>query len=228
MFIEYGEFESKGSALQRQMENTEEPGCLIPRSTATRLGDLSQEEWKVIAKKECLPSEFVSCFHLLGLPADTNPDEESSPYRCVYIVRREFPAMSWVGRVGEGVILLDCIKRSNGNRYHMSDLTKLAYERYFPLDTLRFVIAACVVNTDSTMTLFEIYRSRGIYYLDNDEYTWESSAAEFRALLGCGIGKCVTNFILAAYGQGVKRISRIVTWRERGELEMLFAIENVV
>ncbi|KAJ5628790.1 hypothetical protein N7490_011018 [Penicillium lividum] len=228
MYDEHGEFESKGSALQRQMENAEEPGCLIPRSTATRLGDLNQEEWKIIAEKECLPSEFVSCFTLLGLPADTNPDKESSPYRYVYIVRRKFPAMSWIGRVGEGVILLDVIKRSNGNRYYISDLTKLAYEKYFSLDTLRYAIAAFVVNTDSTMTLFEIYRSRAIYYLDDDEYTWESSTAEFRALLGCGIGKCVTNFILAAYGQGVKRISRIVTWREKGELEMLFAIENVV
>lgn len=220
-----GRWESDGSDLQKQMENAQEPGCKIPRGTIT-LDDLDDKIWRINYTGECLPSDFLEWIERLGLPKDTQ-DDNTSPYKYVCLVKRELPPMSWVGRVGEGVIFLDVIARAGGNECYISDLTKLAYDSFFSLDTLRYVFVNCVVNGYTTDLLFKIYSAKGIDYRSPDEYTWESFSVEFKALIGCGIGKCVASFILAAYGQGVKRIARVTTWRIGHELEMLFYIENV-
>ncbi|KAJ5805674.1 uncharacterized protein N7503_003276 [Penicillium pulvis] len=220
-----GKWESDGSDLQRQMENAQEPGCKIPRCTFT-LDDMDDRVWIINYTDECLPWEFYEWIEGLSLPQDTQ-DDTISPYKYVCLVKRELPPMSWVGRVGEGVIFLDVIARSEGNEYYISDLTKMAYESFFALDTLKYVFVNNIVNAYTTDLLSDIYCAKGIDYRSPDEYTWESSSAEFKALIGCGIGKCVASFILAAYGQGVKRIARITTWRTGHELEMLFYIENV-
>lgn len=217
--------ESDGSDLQKQMENADEPGCKIPRGTLTR-DEMDEKIWRITFTDECLPSNFLQWIDRLGLPKDTQ-DDKTSPYKYVNFFRRGVPPMSWVGRVGKGVIFLDIIARAEGNECHISDLTKMAYESYFALDTLKYVFVDSVVNTYTTDILFNIYSANGIDYWSPDEYTWESSSAEFEALIGCGIGKCVASFILATYGQGVKRIARVITWRIGHELEMLFHIENV-
>ncbi|KAJ5657840.1 uncharacterized protein N7484_001489 [Penicillium longicatenatum] len=154
-------------------------------------------------------------------------DDETSPYQYVSILKREFPPMSWIGRVGKGIIILEAIVRAEGNTCYISDLTKAAYEEFFPLDTLRYVIAGCVVNTDTTELLHNIYSTNNIDLHSPDEFSWESSTAEFKSLVGCGVGKCVASFILAAYGQGFKRIARVITWYIGLELEMMFCIEDV-
>ncbi|KAJ5663512.1 hypothetical protein N7507_004243 [Penicillium longicatenatum] len=190
-------WEWDGTKLQDQMENAQDPGCTIARSTLT-LDDLDSKVWRINWFNECIPSEFLGSIEELELPEDT-VDDETSPYQHVSIVKREFPPMSWIGRVGKGIIILEAIVRAEGNTCYISDLTKAAYEEFFPLDTLRYVIAGCV----------------------------ESSTAEFKSLVGCGVGKCVASFILAAYGQGVKRIARVITWYIGLELEMMFCIEDV-
>ncbi|KAJ6110188.1 hypothetical protein N7486_002423 [Penicillium sp. IBT 16267x] len=219
-------WEWEGTNLQKQMENAQEPGCRIARSTLT-LDDLDEKVWIINYTDECLPLEFFEWIGRLGLPRDTQ-DNETSPYKYVCLVKRELPPMSWVGRVAEGVIFLDVIARAGGNEYYISDLTRMAYDSFFSLDTLRYVFATCVVNGETTELLYNIYHTKNIALKSTDEYAWESSSAEFKCLIGCGIGKCVASFILAAYGQGVKRIARVVTWRIGYELEMMFAIENVL
>ncbi|KAJ5921031.1 hypothetical protein N7466_009357 [Penicillium verhagenii] len=227
MSYKHGRFETDGNDLQKQMQNAQQPGCKFPRSTVD-LDDLNKDEWTINYTYEPLPHGLACWTGRLGLKASIPvPEGHEGPYRYVCLIKRELPPISWVGRVGEGVIVLDIINRVDGNTYYISDLTKLAYQEFFDLDTLRYVFATCVVNGETTYLLNEIYNAHDIVPFCSAEYTWEASTAEFRALIGCGIGKCVSTFILAAYGQGVKQITKIITWRVDAELEMLFYIENV-
>ncbi|KAJ5933594.1 hypothetical protein N7454_005923 [Penicillium verhagenii] len=211
MSYKHGKFESAGDDLQKQMQNSQQPGCKIPRSTVD-LDDLNKDEWIINYTYEPLPYELTCWTERLGLTQDIPVVEgHDGPYRYVCLIKRELPPISWVGRVGEGI----------------SDLTKLAYQEFFNLNTLRYVFATCVVNGETTYLLNDIYNAHDIVPFCSSEYTWEASTAEFRALIGCGIGKCVATFLLASYGQGVKQITKIITWRVDAELEMLFYIEDV-
>ena len=76
----------------------------------------------------------------------------------------------------------------------------------------------------------ELCKSEGLPYPFSEQGIWDPRLREFDALLGTKMGKTVAAFILCAWGQGVKRIARIVIFYD-GEylqrLNMRFDIEDI-
>jgi hypothetical protein len=74
----------------------------------------------------------------------------------------------------------------------------------------------------------EVYKSIVPYkYPSSENRNWDYATAEYDALLATPIGKMVACFVLCTYGQGEKRIARIVTFNgnRMQELNMRFDIE---
>lgn len=232
MDSDYAKAEWDGQNLQRWMESANVSGCYVNLSDFNWT-DIETEGWTKVDQPECLPVELVSYAKDLGLPEDTlDPDHSNSPYRYVLVMTpgsAEEP-LSWIGRVGKGVIFMDVIFRSNNSPLYIGELTKAIYEHKFPLESLMHVFVTCVVNEHTVDCVKRICLVNGLDYPPTGKRTWEGSSSEFSALLGTKIGKSVARFILCAYGQGVKRITRVVICSQNfdGEFDMRFDIEDVV
>ena len=131
------------------------------------------------------------------------------------------------------MIFIDDLRRQQvPTNFYMSEFTKAFYESHFPLNTLKCVIVTNIGQKHTKPFIRDhIYKSReGLEFPPKEPQTWESPSPEFCGILGTPIGKVVAAFVLCAYGQGVKRIPRIVTFHtgeNSSKYNLRFDIEDV-
>ncbi|KAJ5774115.1 hypothetical protein N7457_009011 [Penicillium paradoxum] len=206
----------KGEDLQTWIENHHAPGCPYPISEfslAPRNPDYAIERTPIR-----LDSGALAALHL-------DASTETSGYRKISITRQgEGPPTWWIGRIGPGVLFMDDIFRSTRSEDpHISEFTKAAYELDFPLNSLMHVIVPNVNETDTLSCVKRVYKSHEVIrYPWSEEQTWEPCSSGYKALLGTGIGKIVGAFVLCSWGQGRKRISRIVTFHVKSDVHKLY------
>ncbi|CAG7964592.1 unnamed protein product [Penicillium nalgiovense] len=209
----YPLWEKKGRSLQKWIEKSRASDCPYPISTFT----LTPKHRDYIVDRTSV--------HLdASLLTALNLSNANSTYRQVSITLRDnSPPVWWIGRTGPGVIFIDDVfssKRSDDP--YISEFTKAAYKMDFPLDSLRNVFVPNVNEVNTLSCLRKVYKSQGLHYPSSTEQTWEPSLSEFNALLGTGIGKIVAAFVLCAWGQGRKRIARIVTFHIDADVHKLY------
>ncbi|CAI7667118.1 unnamed protein product [Penicillium crustosum] len=221
MAFKYLQFEPYGDKLIRWMENTNEPGCPVPRSTLTIWTLPEPILWHSEHEREWLSPEQIDC--IVG----------KSPCLRQSIIKTRGRVTGLIGTIGPGLLFIYSIRRrSASNDPHVSELAKIAYETHFPLESVKHVIVN-EVQENATEPFIEeqIYPSRKeLIYPSAEPQTWDYATPEFRAIMGTPIGKVVGSFILGSFGQGVKRVSRIVTLQRGPELHKLdirFDIEDV-
>jgi hypothetical protein len=157
-------------------------------------------------------------------------------YQYVSLLSNGFAKTMWIGRIGPGVLIIECIERTSESiTPWISELTKAMYENWARLSDLRYIFITEVENADTVACVQKICDIQGLEY--PQEYgdkrkwpkkVWRPSTPEFNALLGTRLGKVVAYFLLGAYGQGVKRIARIRFFHSGCDgLNLRFDIEDV-
>ncbi|KAJ5467520.1 hypothetical protein N7475_005272 [Penicillium sp. IBT 31633x] len=217
----FPEIELRGDDLRRWMEDANEPGCPIPISTFT-LHQVNPNDWYWLSVPEYLSKDWARWTQSMGLPVDTVGDEGSGPsYYSQSILKNRGEFTFWMGRSGPGVIFIDNIKRIEGSTNpYMSEYTKAFYELEFPLEGLKHVVVTTVIQPETMAFITDhLYPTQGLPARPSEPHSWEAPSAEFCGLLGTPIGKVIGAFVLGTYGQGVKRIARIVSFHTGGELD---------
>ncbi|KAJ5960180.1 uncharacterized protein N7479_007330 [Penicillium vulpinum] len=199
----YSLWEKKGRSLQAWIEDYRAAGCPYPISTFVLTP--RHRDYFVDRTSVHLDARLLTALNMGNV---------NSTYWKISITQRdEGPPVWWIGRTGPGVIFIDDIFRSKrSDDPYMSEVIKAAYKMDFSLDSLRTVFVSNV-NEKNTLSC-----------------TWKPSSPEFNALLGIGIGKVVAASVLCAWGQGRKRIARIVTVHigaDIHKLYMRFNLENM-
>ncbi|KAJ6140899.1 hypothetical protein N7497_011792 [Penicillium chrysogenum] len=196
---------------------------MLNLGTGQHLSDplILRAEYFVTHESVWLDSICNTWIYPLDLPDELNKIE---------IWNRQGPPVGWETHWTR-VVFLDWIRRSRRSTApHMSEFTKAAYEMYFPLSSLRYIFVTDISETDTVRCIRdEVYGSEGLPYPSDEQVVWGPSS-EFHALLGTTMGRIVAAFILSAWGQGRKRVARILTFHD-GEylqrLNMRFDIEDV-
>ncbi|KAJ5834796.1 hypothetical protein N7447_000822 [Penicillium robsamsonii] len=203
----------RGRIQQKWIENRG-AGCWYPISTFTLT--LRHHDYTVDRTSVKLDAKLLTTL---------NMNNANSTYRKISITQCvEGPPVWWIGRTGPGVIIIDDIFRSKRSEDpYISEFTMAAYKMDFPLDSLKKVFVPNVNEKNTLLCVREVYKTReGIRYPSSAEQTWEPSSSEFHALLGIGIGKLIAAFVLCAWGQGRKRIARIVTFHVGADVHKLY------
>jgi hypothetical protein len=239
MALTYPEFEPHGDKLRRWMEDANEPRCPILRTSLTIPDEnnvIVSREWYINSDPSYLTEHWALWAQSVGLPFDGLPLEardrgQKPSYYAQSIIKFLGSYGCWIGRTGPGVIFIDNIKRVTGSTDpHMSEYTKAFYEMNFPLASLKYVVVTTIVERKTRPFLDHLYTSQGLSLPLKESQTWEASSAEFCGLLGTPIGKMVGAFVLGAYGQGVRRIARIVNFQTSDDVSacnLRFDIEDV-
>ncbi|CAI7581532.1 unnamed protein product [Penicillium glandicola] len=231
MAPKYPEFQPQGNSLRLWMEHADEPRCPIPRTTLT-VSDIDPKVWHVLSNPEFLADEWEYWADIFGLSVDYPAINPEPLYRFQSVIKIKGEFTFWIGRTGPGVIFMDNIKRSQDpTNFYMSEFSKAFYESHFPLESLKYVFVTTVVQPETVPFIRDrIYKSRELRFPPKEPQTWESPSPEFCGILGTPIGKVVAAFVLCAYGQGVRRIPRIVTFHtgeDWSEYNIRFDIEDV-
>ncbi|KAJ5467539.1 hypothetical protein N7475_005291 [Penicillium sp. IBT 31633x] len=208
--------EENGHILQNWIENDRALGCPYPISTFT----LTRRHPDYAINRASVHLD-AGAMIAIGL----NIDGTSSGYRKISVTNRDDgPPTWWIGRTGPGVVFIDDIFRSTRSEDpYISEYTKAIYKMNYPLDSLRHVVVPNVNEANTISCVREVYKSReGLCYPSNAEQTWEPCSPEYRALLGTAIGKVVGAFVLCSWGQGRKRIVRIVTFHMKSDVHKLY------
>jgi hypothetical protein len=234
MASSYPKWDPKGENLRKWLNNANEPGCPIPKATVI-MADMPPSKYFIYNRATCLSLTQSHWVAHLGLPVEISVEDADSVYQFLSLHKNELPSTHWSGRIGPGVIIIECIRRENDSTAPwISELTKALYENYFPLSNLRCVFLTDVQNADTVECIKAICDTHQLPYPSEDEYgkwptaVWMPPSPEFNALLGTRLGKVVAYFILGAYGQGVKRVARITLFNaKRNQLNLRFDIENI-
>jgi hypothetical protein len=208
--------------------------------TMDRLRSRTGGYWHVTHMRRALTPVHRRWMARWGLPVEGNIADSQSVYRAITI--EETPGANaehtthWRGFTGPGVLFINAVRRRRRTPLHphIAEFCKAVYEQDYPLTSLRYVFVTNVANTDTT-AFIERYIPRlneepeetGAWDTSSEVTTYDSSSPEYLGLLGTRIGKMVGYFIIAAYGQGVKRISEISIWLSNGHWQLLFVLENV-
>lgn len=236
MDFKYPEFEPYGAKLIRWMENADEPGCPVPLTTLATWTLPHPMDWDIDHDREWLSPDRNASIVGLGLPigysipASLHPTE--SPYIRHSIIKTEGGITALVGTIGPGVLFVYSIRRyQESNDPYMSELAKISYETHFPLHEVKYIFMNEVQEAATEPFIEErIYPSReGARYPSAEPQIWGYSSPEFTAIMGTPIGKVVGSFILGSFGQGFKRVARIVTFQSGiclHRLDMRFDIED--
>ncbi|KAI2787893.1 hypothetical protein POX_f08275 [Penicillium oxalicum] len=207
-----------GAKLQEMIDNPQ-MACPVNRSNIT-LSVLDPDAWHIIIRPGETPPQgfFTRSLAALALP--------STGYWTVMFSHFCPPSDEtdniWRGRVAPGVIFIEDIERRNFGPWS-SELTQLAYETLGPLFTLRTIFVTNVVNTSTRPVAEQIWK-------DTSTNVCVYGTREYQMLLGTRIGKTIAYFILGAFGQGSRRISRIVIWwagQASDILQMRFDVEDI-
>ncbi|OQE46444.1 hypothetical protein PENCOP_c001G05714 [Penicillium coprophilum] len=232
MAPKYPKFEPQGDSLRRWMERADEPGCPISKTTLT-ISNMDHGLWYVHSNPEFLTDNWKPWADTFGLTVG-HPEIMKEPvFRFQSVLKTKGEPTFWIGRTGPGVIFIDNIRRAQDPaNFYMSEFAKAFYESHFPLESLKYVFVTTVIQEETVPFLRDhIYLSReGLGFPPKEPQTWESPSPEFCGILGTPIGKVIAALVLCAYGQGVKRIQRIVTFHtgeDRWEYNLRFDIEDV-
>ncbi|KAJ5550806.1 hypothetical protein N7535_001254 [Penicillium sp. DV-2018c] len=230
--VDPGEYVLQGDRLQRWMEDANEPKCPILRTSLTIPESvIMDDEWYINSDPHYLTEDWALWAQSVGLPSANQDFNQEPIYWAQSIVRFKGSYGCWIGRTGPGVIFIDNIKRVQGSTHpHMSEYAKAFYEMNFDLASLKYVVVTMIVEKRTRPFLNYLYQSRGLSLVHAEPQTWEASSDGFCGLLGTPIGRVVGALILGAYGQGVKRIARIVSFQigdEFGGYNLRFDIDDV-
>ncbi|CAI7610263.1 unnamed protein product [Penicillium glandicola] len=204
MAFTYPPFEEYGNKLIRWIENDNEPGCPIPISTLNSWNLPQPMDWHIEYSSEWLSPEHIASIVGLGLPVGDfiqDPLDPTTESPCVRhsIIKTQNGITALVGTTGPGVFFVYSIRRYHeSNDPYISQLTKIAYEAYFPLDTLKYIFMNDVIEPETEPFIEgQIYPSReGLSYPSAEPQTWDYPSPEFTAIMGTPIGKVVGSFIL--------------------------------
>ncbi|KAJ5482264.1 hypothetical protein N7475_001076 [Penicillium sp. IBT 31633x] len=192
----------------------------------------TNSDWTVEHHPRALQTPYSKWMAHWGLPVEAqeipNPQSVYRDVDIVYVDRAVYTC--WTGLIGPSVVFLTDIQRAkNSNHPFISEFTKAVYEKDYPLDGLKYIFVANVVNHDTLAFI-----DQHIYHAGVDRRpirTYNISHPEFLALLGTRIGKTIGYFILGTYGQGVKRIKEICLFTEQVDavdfVQLLFVLEDI-
>ncbi|OQE31331.1 hypothetical protein PENSTE_c001G09488 [Penicillium steckii] len=232
----YPGWESKGHKLWLWMNNPADNSCKIHKTPVTFSSLLERPSLSIILETE--ESDDMKTPQLRkigGVPIEKGTDEQSVEYRTTDIASHRYDrtrvGVEWIGISDLGMLFLHWISRPEGpcEEPYTAEIAKAVYEKDFPLDTLRRVFVTRIINEDTRDLLDELL-------IDNAEMmgvqSWKYPESEFSALLGTRIGTTVAYLVLCAFGQGVKRVSKITFVVEDGggsklRYDLIFDIENV-
>lgn len=213
------------------MENPREPGCKVARITLT-LNTLppDRSDWDIAASAEHLEPEHYKWLERVGISTIVDKKSEESIYQGTMVMKREGPSTQWTGVVGPGIIFINNIERAkSSDGPFISELTYAVYAQKFDIQSLKHVWVTDVQNHDTIRFINNHIYAAGTEseYPRDALISWNSSSSQYNALLGTALGKMVSYFILGAFGQGVKRISRICLFRSYNSPQLQFDIEQV-
>ncbi|KAJ5494604.1 hypothetical protein N7463_010691 [Penicillium fimorum] len=216
-------WEEKGRTLRKWINRHHEPGCPYPISTFTVTYKPQPRDYSVTHEAGWLDPTWDNSIYPVDLADDLNH---------IQIENRRGPPVGWEGRTGQGVVFLDWVRRSRRSAApHILEFTKAAYEMDFPLETLRYIFVTDISETGTVQCIRdELYKSERLQYPNNDVDIW-TVGREYDTLLGTKIGKTIAVFVLCAWGQGRKRITKIITFHDGKHLQRLnmrFDIEDVL
>ncbi|CAG8262974.1 unnamed protein product [Penicillium olsonii] len=224
MTSKHSTFEAQGEQLLSWMESTTSQ-CPIRKSTLNMMQLQKSPLWIIQSDTVYLGEHWHHWADRVGFPI------VSIDKRCLYskTIRqvKEPPAMTkWIGRVGPGVIFADNFRREHGSQDpYMSEFMKSVYESHFAISSLQHVVFTSVVEKQTYRFVTALYHTRGLSTPLEDPQAWPFS--EFCGILGTPLGKIAGALVLGMYGQGVKRIGRIVTFYTDYALHLQFDLEDV-
>ena len=227
--LKYGKFQAAGERRVRWLEDPNEPGCSIPRSTLTfdDLYDLF-DGIEIQSQAKNLDVELEEQVVELGLPDEFRTPVHDSVYRYFRILHYN---LSWTGHTGPGIIVIGKIRREKDAAAQISAVTQAVYQRDFDLESLKYIFMTIVVNREtSNLIMNQIYTAaNGLDWPDSESQTWVPNNPEYNALLGTRLGKIILYFLLGAFDRGTRQIRQIVTWPTPGgvALNIRFDIVHV-
>lgn len=209
------------------MSDPTHPGCDIDRIDLTWRDLHRSPEWILHDQTILLPKIHMDWMREIGFPEERDlHDHSESVYRQVSL-KNFTTGTIWMGRTGPGVIFLELLHRSRDSGDHfISELTQVAYQHDFDLDTLRYVYVKDIGNKDTKAYIEEEIDEPEIEIGDQG-VTYSSEEMVFKGMLGTKVGKMVSYFILGAYGQGVKHITQIHVSRPDNTYHIRFKVEDV-
>ncbi|KAJ6095504.1 hypothetical protein N7486_006250 [Penicillium sp. IBT 16267x] len=201
----YGKWQARGRDMQECFSDANKP---YPMSTAleNNVQDLIENGWKIEQGEQDLPIGYYGNL--------------------------------WIGLIQSGIMFIEIIERrpkgTGQDIPQMSDLTRIAYAHWWPLESLRNIYF-CSVEEESTKKLCrdQIYTGNGLSWVtyegeseESTSHTWEYGTPEYQALLGTRIGRVVGFLVLSGFEQGTRRVSRIVTFhaKDNDSLKLSFFI----
>ncbi|KAJ5182552.1 hypothetical protein N7492_000168 [Penicillium capsulatum] len=215
---EYNYLRQKGASLQRWIRD-HNIHCPIPKSTVT-IQDLKKHDWDIITRRSGLPTRHRGQALTLGYP-----DGEQDYRR--YLLEKDvgkYDEDCWQGRTARGVIFMENIERWSNDSVGpwMSDITRAVYAQHFPVESLRHIFVANVVNPQTAPLLRHLVKTRELSTRNENVTIWEENDEIFHVLLGTRIGKVVAYLILGAFDRGTRRVGRIAVWHSMDRFQMRF------
>ncbi|KAJ5112913.1 hypothetical protein N7456_001447 [Penicillium angulare] len=240
---EFAYLQMRGTIRQRWMEEpATEYGLQCPISQSNlKVDDLKDKHGFLVADE--------------GLPYDTGELEEtteehmgikapkSSEWRRVYRVKRDdsmkeseeskdYELALFEGHVSRGIIFIESVFRRPGIGAEAgppcSQIAQAAYEATYPIDSLKHIIVADVINKPTENFIKSLYAKQdGIEWESEELFEWKYGTPEFKAILGTTIGTLAAYIVLGSFTRGTHHIARIMTTSHYSTLYMRFDIEPV-
>ncbi|KAJ5923406.1 hypothetical protein N7454_008651 [Penicillium verhagenii] len=209
----YGKWQARGKEMQEGISHAE---TTLAKSTTelkiTNYQDLIDNGWKIEQGEQDVPVKFQGGIVPRGLSY-----QKSQLCQSLNISKRGkvkgavMTVCQWIGCTAPGLIFIEIIERKSTvtgqDIPQISDLTKIAYEHRWSLQTLEHIC---------------IYKGNGLTWIHHEDETeestthaWEYGTPEYQALLGTRIGRIVGFLVLNGFEQGTRRIARIVTFHAK-------------
>ncbi|KAJ5569896.1 uncharacterized protein N7459_009326 [Penicillium hispanicum] len=228
--LKYGDLQRVGAARRRWLENPNEPGCFIPRSTLM-LNNFLANHPLLENQARNIPEVLRGHVIELGLPNEFDTNVQQSVYRHFTVTDNE---IIWVGCTGPGVIVISDMNRPEGSTAPpIAQVSQAFYERDFDLGLLKVVFMLYVVNDETLEFIRETLYTQlnNISWPGGGRRSWDFGTPEYDALLGTRLGKLAAYLLLGAFNRGTRRISRIITWPNRpvkkAAVHLRFDIETI-
>lgn len=239
----YGDLQLRGEMRQSWMEkptSTREQECPIPKSNL-KLDDLKEVHGFVVTD-EGVP-------YVTGELEDTTEDymlikaPKSSEWRRVYRVKvdhdvkdsedsKDYEFALFEGHISRGIIFIESVYRRPGAGVEAgppcSQIAQAAYEATYPIESLKHIIVADVVNKLTKRFIKSLYAEEaGIMWKDEELFEWKYDTPKFKAILGTKIGSIAAYIVLGSFAPGTHHIARIKTTFNYNTLYMRFDIEPI-
>ncbi|KAJ5669312.1 hypothetical protein N7462_010382 [Penicillium macrosclerotiorum] len=214
----YPPWEAEGECYVRWISDPEARDCIIPRSSF-RLGDMRYRGFGVHIEPETIPFNYEEWIHDTDYPAG-RPDRTAVYQRCEIVKgSRRGPGDTqsmWMCRLGPGVIFFqDLPTVLFPMDPPVSIVAQALYQELFVLWGLQHLVFDIRRTATETLKCVEQQIYKGLPFPSEQRLLWRYPSPEYIALMGTPVGKIVASFVLGAYGQGVKHVSRITTWQSQ-------------